>query len=243
MLRWIAPILLAGCLLTPLGGQEKQAPNPPEPKGHKLDGKTPPVAATQYPLDAFTEFSAVMLGSLLFDDEERSFHVYRSGQMFRMEGSEGVGYYLTDLKSLTTYHVWDKGCVIDDHVYFRAAPWAAASRPGAKVERTAGGEESIDGHPSKIDEITITSPELTEPMKLKLWEASDLQGFPVKIEALRPKSRNKVILYKNVFVGSQDPTLFLHPKSCDPPMDKRSTVKKPSAPPKPKVSPAENPRQ
>jgi len=49
---------------------------------------------------------------------------------------------------------------------------------------------------------------------MRFWEAEDLQGFPIKIEFLRPGGHDAIVRYKNVVFGPQDPTLFIHPKSC-----------------------------
>jgi hypothetical protein len=57
---------------------------------------------------------------------------------------------------------------------------------------------------------------LANPQKMRLWEAEDLQGFPIKIEFLILGGHGPVIRYKNVVLGEQDPTLFIHPKSCQP---------------------------
>jgi hypothetical protein len=211
MIQFVAAALFICCLAGQLSAQQ------PQEQGSTQNHSAVPVKS-DYPLDAITDFSAVMFGTFMFD-EERGFHIYRSGNLFRIEGEQGVGYYLTDLAKQETYHVWDNGCSTDNHVNVRAVPWAAAARSGYKVERTVSGNETIEGHSCKIEDVTITSPELQRPLKLKFWEAEDLQGFPVKIESVRMDGHNKVIRYKNVVVGPQDPTLFMHPKICGDPAE------------------------
>jgi hypothetical protein len=231
MIRLMTAILFTCCLTSQLGAQLPQEQGSVE----KTPAAAPP-AKTPYPIDAITDFSAVMVGSF-FPQDERESHIYRSGKLMRMEGHEGLGYYVTDLTTQETYHVWAAGCARDNHVYFRAVPWAQAGRPGYKVERTASGKETVDGHSCKIEDITTTAPELTRPLKMRIWEAEDLQGFPIKIEYLRMDGHNKIVRYKNVVLGPQDPTLFIHPKSCEPPIEDRPKAKKPTVSPKAKTPP------
>jgi len=72
----------------------------------------------------------------------------------------------------------------------------------------------MDGHSCEIEDITVSSPVLANPQKMRFWEAEDLRGFPVKIEFVLPGGHGPIIRYKNVVLGPQDPTLFIHPKSC-----------------------------
>src|ERR1019366_9282137 len=143
MVRLIAAILFTCCLAAQLSAQAQE-----QGSAEKTAAVAP--AKTAYPLDAFTEFSAVMVGSFLPEDT-REAHIYRSGKVMRMEGTEGLGYYLTDLTDQDTYHVWTRGCQHSAFVYLRAAPWAAASKSGVKVERVAAGKETIDGHSCQIE--------------------------------------------------------------------------------------------
>jgi hypothetical protein len=228
MLRFTSAIALA-CLFSALllaqqpqepgsAGQEPDQKNVNQPAEQKpADQTSSGPAKSGYPLDAFTNFSAIMKGSFVLDDPTE-LHIYRSNKMMRVEGSEGVGYYLTDLEKQNTIHVWDDGCAVDNHVYQRSAPWAAMARPGYKAETVARGKETVDGHLCQVEDVTITGPDLQKPLKLKLWEAEDLKGFPIKIESVHSNGHNKTIRYSNVVVGPQDRTLFFHPKSCQAPV-------------------------
>jgi hypothetical protein len=256
MLRSITVSVFACLLMCPLLVQaeqdkgsasqestEKDQAQSPGENGQSPTEKpaAPEPVKSEYPLDTFTNFSALVSGSFLMDDPTEV-HIYRSGNFMRVEGSGGVGYYLTDMKGQSTYHVWDDGCTLDKHVYLRTAPWAAAARPGYKVQVVSAGKESLDGHSCRIEDVTITGPDLKRPLKLRLWEADDLQGFPIRIDSVRLNGHNRTIRYKNVVLGPQDKTLFIHPKSCDPALGSgKKTVmatpkisKKPiSAPPDP----------
>ncbi|MGA3105529.1 MAG: hypothetical protein ABSD53_13685 [Terriglobales bacterium] len=242
MLRLIATSLFA-CVLTVSGlAQVAQAQSSDAQPNVQNEGTAPneqktvdpvPTAGpvrNGYPLDAFTDFSAIMTGSFVLDDPTE-LHIYRSKNLMRVEGSEGVGYYLTDLKAQSAVHVWDDGCAADKHVYVRSSPWAAAARPGYRVQTATGGKETMDGHACQIEDVTITGPELQKPLKLRLWEAEDLKGFPIRIDSVRANGHNRTLRYKNVVLGPQDRTLFLRPKSCQPPVggDRKSVVVAPKA--------------
>ena len=89
----------------------------------------------------------------------------------------------------------------------------------------------MDGHACQIEDVTITGPELQKPLKLRLWEAEDLKGFPIRIDSVRANGHNRTLRYKNVVLGPHDRTLFLRPKSCQPPVggDRKSVVVAPKA--------------
>jgi hypothetical protein len=198
----------------------------------------PSTEKSDFPLDAFTEFSAIMVGSIMEHGEgESEGFIYRSGNMLRMEGPEGRGYYLTNLNSHETYGISAGPCMHDVHPYYRASPFAA-STPGAKIERSAAGKETVNGHSCQIEDVKVTSAKPgSQPLKMRIWEADDLKGFPIKIEVDRAGTTKSIIQYKNVVLARQDPTLFIHPNSCQSLPQKpgtakhrtRSTAKKPAA--------------
>lgn len=208
MVRLLAVILFTCCLTAQLSAQ---ALKEQEPTGQTAAAPSP---KTQFPLDAFPEFSAVMVGSMVGGDDRESY-IYRSGKLVRTEGLEGRNFLITDLTNLETFGVSATGCLHDPNPYFRSAPFSSM-RLGYTAERVASGQETVDGHSCKIEDVTLSSPKLPRPIKLRFWEAEDLQGFPVQVEFQRPNKQNAVIHYKNVVLGPQDPTLFIYPKSCEP---------------------------
>ena len=242
MVRLIRVILLICSVAVPMHAQPpaEQAPKEQAPtKEADSAGKipAPPPAKTQYPLDSFTDFSALMVGSIMEVGEgSAEGHIYRSGKLMRVADPEGYAYFITDLSTLDTYAVSTGPCMRDSHPYFRASPFAAA-RPGSSVERAAVGKETLDGHSCQIEDITVSSPKTGSHLKMRFWEAEDLQGFPIKIEFLRPGGRNSIVRYKNVVLGPQDPTLFIRPKSCQS-APQRARLKTPKAPAAAKKPPA-----
>ena len=141
-------------------------------------------------------------------------HVYRSGSQMRMEEPGGRGYFLTDLTTGKTYGIVETGCIHDDHPYFRAIPFYLSGMADATVTRAPAGKETVDGHSCQVEDVTVSSPVFPNPQQMRFWQAEDLQGFPIKIEFVLPAGHGPIIHYKNVVLGSQDPTLFFHPQSC-----------------------------
>jgi hypothetical protein len=246
MVRLLMAILFTCCLTAQLGAQVLQNPASQDQAGKKDEGSAgqtaaPPSAKTQWPLDAFTEFSAVMVGGVIPGDD-REAYIYRSGKLLRNSGPELHNFVITDLTTQETYGVAATGCMHDRHAYFRSIPFSFM-RPGTTVERVASGQETVDGHSCKIEDVTLSSPKLQKPTKLRFWEAEDLQGFPVKVEVLRSVGHNPVIRYKNVVLGPQDPTLFIYPNSCERSLG--FNMKAPKAAPgakKPAAAPAGTPQ-
>jgi len=218
MVRLPAAVLITCCLVAQLSAQASKEQTVKEQSSKEQEPAAPtaaaPSAKTQFPLDAFQEFSAIMVGSVSVGDDRES-HIYRSGKLLRNEGPEKMGYFITDLSTLEMFGVSAGPCIHDSHPHFRAAPFALI-KPGYTVERAAAGEETVDGHACKIEDVTLTAKKLPTPIKLRFWEAEDLQGFPVKVEFRRSTAKNSVIHYKNVILGPQDPTLFIYPRECQP---------------------------
>lgn len=168
-------------------------------------------ASSQYPLDAIKNFSAIMIGSIAGDDQES--HVYRLGHLMRTD--VGGSYAVTDLVKGDTYGVAPKGCLHDSHSAYRVFPFDVGGH-GRKVERVTSGKETIDGHSCVIEDVTVTAPgPRPRAMKLRFWEAEDLQGFPVKVQLISSFGHDKIIRYKDVSLAPPDAALFKHPTKCD----------------------------
>lgn len=260
IVRWITFICFMGCFGALLLAQTptepaasvpaasgKTAPKdntvsaPAQPSKESTPAKSATSAASaHYPLDAFKNFSAIMIGSISGDEDES--HVYRLGRLMRTE--VGGSYALTDLTKGDTYGVSPKACLHDTHPAFRVFPFDV-SGPGRTVERVPGGKETVDGHACTIEDVTVTS---TGPrahsLKMRFWEAEDLQGFPVKIEVLSTFGHNKVIRYKDVNLAPPDPALFKHPLHCQTLAPKNlptPPAPTPGSKPAPKAAPAPPP--
>ena len=157
-------------------------------------------------------------------------HIYRLGNLLRMEEPGGRAYFITDLNSGETYGIMETSCIHDDHPYFRAIPFYMPGKADATVTRTPVGKEPVDGHACQIEDVTVSSEMLPNPQKMRFWEAEDLGGFPAKIEFLLPGGHGPAIRYENVVLGPQDPTLFIRPKSCQA-LPQKSTASPHKEPP------------
>ncbi len=167
---------------------------------------------------------------------EEEAHIYRSGDLMRMEGNEGRIYQISDLAAKQTRSVSRGGCLQYNGFYIRTYPFSM-SQPGNTYERVSVGKETVDGHVCDVEDVTIHVANRPEPAKIRLWEAEDLDGFPVKVET----KMHQVIKYKNIVLGPQDPTLFIFPKkTCQVAEKTIGKVPSPGSPPK-KAPPAKSP--
>lgn len=231
MVRSLAVLLVAGCVTLQVWAQAPQEQGAPAQA---------PAAAAQpaqsgFPLDQFQEFSAIVTGDVVPGREEAR-HIYRSHDLMRIEGSAQLNYFVTDLKKQQSHGLAVPGCIKLDTPYSRSFPFFL-SGPDYKYERVPAGEETVDGHVCRVEDVTINAPKHPVPIQLRFWEAEDLQGFPVRIANRRKGGRPWVLEYKNVVLGPQDPTLFLIPSKCQQGIDK--APKKAASPnPTPKKAPA-----
>jgi hypothetical protein len=257
--RLTAALLLAACVTIqvwaqtppsqtpqdqPAAPEQKVPDHNPAPDGASAvasPGQTPaaPAAGTetdQSPLDQFQNFSAIAYGGPL-PGYETERHFYRAGNLIRVEGEAPKGnYFVTDLKTRQTHAVDTHNCLIMFSPYIRTFPFFETG-PNIKYERIQIGEDTVDGHPTHVEDLIVHTPKSPVPLHFRLYEAKDLQGFPIKMEGRREKFYHWTILYKDVRIGPQDPSLFMYPDKCESQADftKTTTGAKPkSASPKPK---------
>ena len=218
--KWITVLLFIGCV-----GCQAWAQAPSQQSQAATESQSAQAAsksgASQFPLDRFKDFSAIMAGGPAPGNED-DIHIYRSGDLMRMEGREGRTYQITDLAKQETHGIAKNGCLKYESPYIRSYPFSMP-KAGDTYERVPAGKETIDGHVCQVEDLTIYVPHHSEPAKMRLWEAEDLHGFPVKIET----KSHQVIRYKNVVLGPQDPTLFIFPDECQ---GAEETIAKPAAP-------------
>jgi len=78
-----------------------------------------------------------------------------------------------------------------------------------KIEKTAEGKETIDGHPCTKYKVVITD-EKGEKLDAFTWNASDLNDFPIQIQT-KEKEDTSFIRFSQVKFTSLDPALFEPP--------------------------------
>lgn len=87
----------------------------------------------------------------------------------------------------------------------KAAPDSAPVR----VDRKEIGRETVDGHPCVKYDVTVT-PQEGRRIEMVVWEATDLDGFPVQIR-MQQDGATITHRFKNVKPGKPDAALFAAP--------------------------------
>lgn len=78
------------------------------------------------------------------------------------------------------------------------------------IELTELGRETIDGHPCVKNQAVVTDPE-DRKKEFIVWSATDLNDFPVKIQATTSLGETQTKLYRNIKLAKPDPKLFTIP--------------------------------
>jgi len=163
----------------------------------------------------FPDFSATQV--FHFATYDMSMKVYRSGSGVRMERSAAWSTLYTPFKiyNLTTYPDGSHQCVVlrPDQVKMLPSPLELLN--GTKVERTPAGKEVVEGHSCKVENVVVTRPD-GKIIHAKVWEAEDLKGVPVKIEAQMTEEAQFSALYRDIVLATPDKALFTPPDKCTP---------------------------
>ena len=171
------------------------------------------VAQAQNPFDTSKQFSAtvVMSGMPTHGREgQGDMKIYRSGDKMRTSMPGGAGYMIMELSQHTGYMVMSNGMCMQMTPQGQSNPFSQAQN--ATIERSPAGTDTVDGHACKVENLTVT-PRDGQPSKMKVWEAEDLKGFPIKIEM--QSTRGPVTIeYKDVSLNEPDASLFSHPENC-----------------------------
>ncbi len=194
----------------------------------------PAVETTEFPLDKFQNFSAIAHGGPV-PGTEADVHFYRAGNLVRTEGvNPRPNYYVTDLTKLHSTSVNAHTCLQVSAPNVRSFPFFLPV-PGNKYEITPVGEDTVDGHHVHVEDLTIHRPKLDE-LHYRLYEADDLQSFPIKIENVKKQAWHWTIHYRNVRLESQDRSLFIVPEKCESDADFKKVTPGAGAKPKPKAT-------
>jgi hypothetical protein len=197
------------------------AANAPSQTPAKKPEMTASGVAAQNPFDAFKHFSAVMNGGIIADKNRK---IYRSGKLMRTDFQDQ--YRVTDIEVPITWVVFNKtGTKPETCARFDVAD--ADTYPfwgldNFRVERVpaaepAGGNETVDGHACQINHLIFVNSKSHPPvtMDMRLWEAEDLKGFPIKIEVHNSiTNRTLTISYSDVSLEPPDPKLFVRSEKC-----------------------------
>jgi hypothetical protein len=156
----------------------------------------------------------------------------RGGEM-RMKIMKAGGKFRMDLSpELQTIYRWDqnraynlmgKNCVYVSAQKATMLPSPLELITGTNVKRKALGNETVEGHPCNVEEVTLTSIR-GEVIKSKVWLAQDLRGIPVKIESQTDHGAIAAY-YRDIVIGIKDQSVFDAPKNCIP-FEKAYTIAK-----------------
>lgn len=170
------------------------------------------------PQDAwnFPDFSATQVFDSLKAD--MSMKVYHSGNSLRVDRSAAISTLYVPSKgsvyNLTTYPDGSRQCVAMKPEQAKMLPSPLELLEGTDVKRTAVGSEVVEGHPCKIENVVVTSPD-GKTIESKVWEASDLKDIPVRIES-HIGDITLSASYRDISFGLPDQGLFTIPEKCTP---------------------------
>ncbi|HWZ83900.1 MAG TPA: hypothetical protein VNW47_14815 [Terriglobales bacterium] len=188
------------------------------------------IVRAQDPFEAFPHFSAIMHSGVFRMEPHQ---VYRLGSQMRADFE--TEYRITDLPDRRSWVVRPKTCSHTRLPDISTYPFYTYTAKDFTSERSPTEEkETIEGHTCKIENIVFKPKNgLKIEIKVKLWEAEDLQNFPLKIEISPTDRATTTIKYSNVSLEPPDKKLFQLPKTCLSATAKPSQPKKaPTAPPK-----------
>jgi hypothetical protein len=194
--------------------QQKQAPNAAQAAARKPAEPAPktgskPTSASN-PFEAFKRFSATLNGGIALEHDRQ---IYRSGDLMRINVEDF--YRISDVEKRTTLEIKAGNCKRFPVPEVGTYPFSAYNT-GFRVERQMTAEkQTVDGHSCKIENVTFT-PIKASPtvIKMKLYEAEDLKGFPIQIEGELGSNKLNPMHYSNVSLDAPDPKLFEYPTEC-----------------------------
>src|SRR5215469_17428677 len=112
--------------------------------------------------------------------------VYRSGSSVRVERSAAISTLYVHARSkvfnLTTYPDKSQQCVSMNPEQAKMLPSPLELIQGHIVKRIAAGTEMVEGHATKMEDVTVVGPD-GKTVESRVWQAEDLHGIPVKIES------------------------------------------------------------
>ena len=164
----------------------------------------------------FPNFSATQVFSAHRAD--MTMKIYRSGTSVRVERSGAIATLYVPASSqvfnLTVYPDKSRQCVAMKPEQAKMLPSPLELILGQIVKRTPAGSEVVDGHSSKIEDVTVVEPD-GKTVESRVWEAEDLKGIPVKIESHLDGVTLRAT-YRDIVIGQPDERLFHVPDRCIP---------------------------
>jgi hypothetical protein len=137
--------------------------------------------------------------------------IYRSGTKFRVEIAPGLTTIYRPDDDLA-YNLLQTDTPKPVCIQMKTRQITMLPRPmqlisGTKVERTDAGTEEFEGHKCKVETVVVTAAD-GKTTALKVWEAEDLKGVPVKIAVKTKLGEGIVAVYRDITFESISPELF-----------------------------------
>lgn len=177
-------------------------------------------APAQNPFEAYQQFSASVSGGPLKWDKMK---IYRSGVHMRAEYAYENEIRLTNQEKRNGWFIRPRELAPKPKLCGPMTLMDASSYPffnypdsDFSFEHSPTVENAtIDGHSCKVENYTI-KPKDGRPItiKVKLYEADDLKGFPVQIDVESSVTGKFTIHYSDVSLDPPDPKLFKVPANC-----------------------------
>lgn len=151
---------------------------------------------------------------------EIAMKVYHSGSRVRVERSAAISTVYMPASSkvynLTVYPDHSRQCVSMKPEQAIMVPSPLELIQGKILRRTVVGSEVAEGHRTKVETVLVARPD-GRKIRSKVWEARDLKGIPVKIEA-KIDGVTLTAVYRDIDikVGAPDAALFTIPDRCTP---------------------------
>jgi hypothetical protein len=167
------------------------------------------IAREAWSLPDFSATEVTHLGA-----RDMTWQVYHSGSNFRVEMAPGEAFIFASATN-KVYRVLLKGTQCIETPAKQARPMSPLQLlSGAKAERKSAGTAVVDGHACKVENVTVTGADGKKTL-LKVWEAQDLKGVPLKIE-VHSGLHVSVTTYRDIVVGAPAKALFKPPSNCKP---------------------------
>jgi hypothetical protein len=139
-----------------------------------------------------------------------SMKIYVLGTSQRADLPGGHGYTLALGSNQTAYIVMGSSMCMQRTLDQKTGPNPFTL--SGDVKRETVGSETVDGHPTKIELITLRT--ASGPMTMKAWRATDLKGLPVRVEI--PMSSGGTVREELTDVNLSPPpaSMFMPPSNC-----------------------------
>lgn len=95
-------------------------------------------------------------------------------------------------------------------------PDTTSATNSVKIDSTALGKDTLDGHPCVKNQFTITDPGTGQHVVMVTWNATDLKNIPIQVQQTTPGAdgatgNSTTMHFTDVDLTKPDPALFMPP--------------------------------